>query len=144
MVLNNLGAVASKNEDYEKAASLYSSARQNGSKAAYNDGILQIIKGDFSGALNSFGGKKCNYNSALAKLMSDNASGAATDLDCAKKDAQVYYLIAVIGARTNNTAMLYDNLKLAISQDDAYKAQAKDDREFLKYFDTAEFKEAIK
>ncbi len=144
MVLNNLGAIASKNADYENAANLYSSAQQNGSKASYNRGILQIVDGDYAAAINSFSGKKCNYNMALAKLISGNPSGAATDLDCAEKDAQVYYLIAVTGARTNNTAMIYDNLKLAISLDAAYRAQAKDDREFIKYFDTAEFKAAIK
>ena len=144
MVLNNLGAVAAKKKDYETALALYNSAQQLKANVNYNKGILQILDGEFGTALSSFSGKKCNYNVGLAKLMNDNPSGAATDLDCAKKNAQVYYLLAVVGARTNNTAMIYDNLKLAISQDDAYRAQAKDDREFLKYFETAEFKEAIK
>lgn len=144
MVLNNLGAIASKNNDYETAESLFNSARQNGSKAAYNDGIIQIKKGEFNAALNSFSGKKCNYNVALAKIMTDNPSGAASDLECAEKNAQVYYLMAVIGARTNNDSMVYDNLKLAISQDETYRDEAKKDREFLDYFEKAEFKEAIK
>ena len=144
MVLNNLGAIASKNGDYTTAASIYSSAQQNGSKATYNNGIIQITKGEFSAALNSFAGKKCNYNVALAKIMTDNLSGAASDLDCAEKNAQVYYLMAVIGARTNNDSMVYDNLKLSISQDAKYREEAKEDREFLSYFEKAEFKEAIK
>ena len=52
--------------------------------------------------------------------------------------------MAIVGARTGNTSMIYENLPKAIAADSAYRAQAKDDREFLKYNTSADFLNAIK
>jgi hypothetical protein len=44
-----------------------------------------------------------------------------------------YYLLAVVGARTNNESMVTTNLKQAISLDSSLDAMAKTDLEFAKY-----------
>ncbi|NVO04247.1 MAG: hypothetical protein HXX09_16255 [Bacteroidetes bacterium] len=143
IVLNNLGVISCWNKDYKTGKTYFEAALAKGVNESYNLGIIMIRKGDYKGALNSFGNKTCNYNVALTQLLSGNASGASTNLDCAKKDAATYYLMAIVGARTANTTMLYSNLKSACQADASYKAQAKDDREFLKYFSVSDFTNAI-
>ena len=57
----------------------------------------------------------------------------------AKKEAMTYHLKALIGARTNNSEMLMDNLKIAFEKDANLKAKAKRDREFIQFFENADF-----
>ena len=45
--------------------------------------------------------------------------------------------------RTSNKDMMLSNLKSAISADSALKAKAGKDREFIKYFEDADFKAAV-
>jgi len=143
-VLNNLGVVASWNKDYKGAKEYYENAKSKGVNTDYNIGILTIRDGDYANASKLFGSTTCTYNVALTKVLSGNYAGATSDLDCMKeKNAQAYYLMAVIGARTNNTNMLYSNLKKAIAEEPAYRSQAKEDREFLKYFANSEFQSAV-
>ncbi|MCX6235646.1 MAG: hypothetical protein NT175_13170 [Bacteroidetes bacterium] len=144
MIINNLGAVASKNKDFTKAETYYGQAKNLGVKEDYNMGIMLIPKGEFDKALTMMAGKKCNYNIALAKLIKGDNSGAEAELKCAPDNAQTFYLKAVLGARTDNTTMLYDNLGKAINADGAYKAMAIRDREFLKYFNEPNFQNAVK
>ena len=104
-----------------------------------------ILDGNYEGAISSFSEVNgCDYNLALATLMTNNPSDAMKILDCSTKSAEVYYLLAVVGARTGNTSMMTENLKKACAEVPAYKVQAKDDREFIKYFDNSDFKDAIK
>jgi len=42
--------------------------------------------------------------------------------------------MAILGSRTANTSMLFENLGKAIQMNPAYKTEAKIDREFIKYF----------
>ncbi len=144
IVLNNLGVTAIYKTDYANAETYFNQAKQAGTDVDFNTGILFIKKGDYNGALGAFSTSKCKYNIALAQVLSDNAAAAVQTLQCAEQNASNFYLMAIIGARTNNTQMLYDNLKKAIQADASYRSQAKDDREFLKYFEAAEFKDAIK
>lgn len=143
-VLNNLGAIASKKENYEKAESYYMDAKNKGADVSYNMGILSINDGDYQKAINYFGNEKCNYNVALTELALDNTVDAVRQMKCSAKTAQSYYLMAVIGARSGDTNMLYDNLRKAIEEDTKYKNEAKDDREFIEYFDKPEFIEIVK
>ena len=39
----------------------------------------------------------------------------------------------------NNNEMLFDNLKACFGKDASYKAKAKKDREFVKFFENADF-----
>ncbi|HRS53997.1 MAG TPA: hypothetical protein P5250_04760 [Bacteroidales bacterium] len=143
-VLNNLGVLAAWNQDYKKAKEYYENAKSKGINVDYNLGVLAIKDGNYSEATKLFGNTTCTYNVALVKVLTNNYPAATSDLECLKnKDAKSYYLMAIIGARTNNTNMLYTNLKKAIAEDPAYKYQAKDDREFIKYFGNSEFQNIV-
>ena len=143
-ILNNLGALEAKRGDLKKADTYYVQAQKLGANTSYNQGILVLSKGDYEKSLGMFGSKKSNTNVALAQMMSGNTSAAVTTLKNAPKSALNNYLLAVLGARTNDKAMLLDNLKTAIAGDPKYKVQASEDREFIKYFTDPEFQSLVK
>ncbi|MCB2220060.1 MAG: outer membrane beta-barrel protein [Bacteroidetes bacterium] len=144
IVLNNSGAMAAKAKDYDKARELYMAAQKKGVDVNYNMGIVKIAEGNYNGAINSFGGTKCDYNLALAHTLSGNYNAATSTLNCAEKTGDVYYLQAIIGARTNNDAMVFENLKKAIGENIMYKDTAKDDKEFMKYYSNPDFMNIVK
>ncbi len=141
-VENNLGVLAAWNKDYEAAEKHYSNA--SGVNTDYNMGIIKMVKGDYVGAEIALSDPKCTYNLALAQLSNNKTDEAIKTLDCAEKTGEVYYLYAIIGARTNNTNLLYDNLKKAIKEVPSYKEEAKKDLEFYKFKDVAEFQNILK
>ncbi|MBW6480064.1 MAG: hypothetical protein K0B37_11600 [Bacteroidales bacterium] len=143
-VLNNLGVVALWEGDYENAQSYFEAAQAQGVRVNYNIGNLMIIKGDYPAAVSSFAGRTCTYNIALAHLLAGNESAAMTNLDCAPESAQVAYLKAVIGARRENNTMVFQNLRRAVQLNPALKEEAKKDREFIRYFNVAEFQELVR
>lgn len=145
VVMNNLGVLESGRKNYDKAKEYYSNAQAGGINVDYNIGVPKIYEGAYDEALSLFKNKSCKYNIALAQILKKNYPEAVTNLDCmAEKDAMHYYLKAVIGARTGNTSMMYDNLKQAVAKDAKLKEEAKKDREFLKYFESSDFQNAIK
>ncbi len=143
-VLNNLGAVAANKGDRQNAQSYFEAAQGKGVRVNYNVGILMIPKGDYQAALTSFAGRTCTYNVALAHLMAGNEAAAMTNLDCAPESAHVSYLKAVIGARRQNNTMVFDNLRKAVQLNPALKAEAKIDREFIRYFQVADFQGIVR
>ncbi|MBW6461052.1 MAG: tetratricopeptide repeat protein [Bacteroidales bacterium] len=138
-VHNNLGVIYALQGDLVKADEHFTKASQLGTDEKYNLGIMAIHKGDYSKAINLFGNTTCDYNVALAYIASKNYPPAEKQLECAEKDAQTHYLMAILGARTNNTSMLFENLGKAIGMNPAYKAEAKIDREFIQYFSDPNF-----
>lgn len=144
MILNNTGAMAAKEKNYKQAKEDYMAAQKQGVDVSYNMGIVKIADGNYNGAINSFGGTKCDYNLALAHTLSGNYNAATSTLNCAEKTADVYYLQSIIGARTENDNMVFENLKKAIEMDSSYREVAKDDKEFLKYYGNPGFQNAIK
>ena len=145
IVLNNQGVVAAKKKDYDNAKTLFETAQTNGQNSSYNVGIIQLKKGEYAAALGAFSSLTCNYNLALAQLLSKDNASASTTLDCIKeKTAMSYYLMAVVGARTNNVGMVAEGLAKAIQLDSKYKAQAKDDREFLKLNANSQYLDLVK
>ncbi len=143
IVLNNLGVVSSLQKDYPKAETYFQKSQSMGVSQNYNLGVLMIPKGDYQKSLDLMKGKTCDYNVGLAQLLSGNAQGASKNLECAPKTDATYYLLAVVGARTNNTVMLYNNLQKAVEGNSAYKKTAKDDREFLKFYEEEAFKKIV-
>ncbi|MFW5687384.1 MAG: hypothetical protein ACOCXV_00510 [Bacteroidota bacterium] len=143
-VLNNLGAVSAAKEDYENAQSYFEAAQGQGIRVNYNVGILMIPKGDYQAALSSFAGRTCTYNVALAHLMAGNDAAAMTNLECAPESAHVAYLKAVVGARRENDTMVFENLSKAVELDPEMKEEAAIDREFIRYFEVAEFQEIVR
>ena len=81
---------------------------------------------------------------ALAKMLTGDTNGAKTDLDCAEQNAKVNYLKAIIGARTDNARMVYDNLAKTIEVKEKCKTHIAEDREFVNYFNEEEFQNLVK
>lgn len=143
-IANNMGVLAAWKKDYKSAADYYSTAKEQGVNTSYNTATLKIINGNYSAAISAYENVKCEYNKALALLMNGQTNEATQVLDCADETAKKHYLMAIIGARTDNDNMLYTNLKKAINMDESYKEEASFDREFVDYFDKADFKEIVK
>ena len=144
IVLNNLGAVQAKKGNLNAAVELFNKAQGLGANETYNTGITQITKGKYSDAVSSLNAKNCNHNLGLAQLLSGNSQAAIVTLKCAPATADNYYLLAVAGARTNDTALLYDSLSKAVKMNDGLKMKAAEDREFLRYFNVTEFQMIVK
>lgn len=144
IILNNNGVIASKNQDFETARNDYMAAQKQGVDVSYNMGIVKVAEGNYNGAINSFSSKKCDYNLALAHTLAGNYNAATSTLNCAEKTAEVYYLQAIIGSRSANDNMVFENLKKAIAMDAGYVQTAKEDREFMKYYTVPEFMDIVK
>lgn len=143
VVKNNLGVIAMLDGDLKAAEDLFTSAMGAGETVSYNLGIIKIIQGKYADAINYFG-NTCEANAALAKLLAKQNDAALATLNCIKsEDAIVYYLRAVVGARTQNTDMLYNNLRIAAGKSAELKANAKVDMEFGKYFNEDAFKSIV-
>jgi Flp pilus assembly protein TadD len=143
VVKNNIGACLLIEGDLAKAEELFTSAMGAGDEVNYNIGIIKIVQGKYSEAISSFGSAP-EVNAALAKLLNKDNDGALAILNNVKsEDAIVYYLKAIVGARTQNVDMLFTNLTTACSKSAELKANAAKDLEFFKYFQDAKFKSIV-
>lgn len=143
IVTNNIGAVTHVKGDREKALELFNEAG-SANETKYNIGLIKIQMGEYADALSNMDG----YNTlsvALAKILSGDPNAAAEVIDNSEDSdvALAYYLKAIIGARTNNSDMLLNNLKIAIEKDGEFKTKAAKDREFIKYFENADFRAIV-
>ncbi len=143
-IYNNLGLVAAINNDYAKAEENFTKAAKLGVNTNYNMGVIMVTRGEYAQALAKMGNKACDYNVALAHIAKNDVEKAKKALDCAPKTAATYYLKAVVGARMNDTEFMYENLVNAINAEASYKGLAAQDREFVKFFNTPDFQNAIK
>jgi tetratricopeptide (TPR) repeat protein len=134
VVKNNLGAIALMDGDLATAEGLFTSAMGAGEVVNYNLGIIKIKKADYAAAVNYFG-NKASFNAALAQLLNKETDKSISTLGelGESKDAMVYYLKAVAGARAGKEDMVLNNLRTAVGLDASLKAYAKKDAEFLKY-----------
>jgi tetratricopeptide (TPR) repeat protein len=140
IVKNNLGAIELQNGNIAEAEVLFGAATGSGDEVNYNKGIIAIMKGDYKNAVSLFGNCTCS-NAALASMLDGNNSEALKKLEAGKEDsALASYLKAVIGARTNDSAMVMSNLKDAVAKDVSFKRTASTDIEFAAFFDNEEFK----
>lgn len=143
IVKNNLGVCERLNGNVDAAMELYKSAAGAGSEVNENMGIIYIMKGDYASAKSSYSGVN-SFNAALANLLSGNNSiGGIIDGSTDKDEALAYYLKAIAGARANDKNALVNNLKTATSKDANLKAKAKNDAEFIKFREDAEFQSAV-
>ena len=128
----NLGLVSMLEGDYEKANELLGEA---GSVDAVKEalGIYYLKMGDANAATKAFADAKTN-NSALSQILSKDYSKAKRTLAAIESpDATTYYLMAVLGARTNNEQMLLSNLRQAIKLDSTLAEKASKDVEFANF-----------
>ena len=128
----NLGLISMLKGDYNDANARIGAAA-GVPEAADAMGVYQLTHGDATRAVNTFGDSKTN-NAALAQILAQDYTTAKATLGGIKNpDATTYYLQAVLGARTNNEAMVMDNLRKAAKLDPKMLTRAKSDLEFAKY-----------
>ena len=95
-------------------------------------GVYYLKLGDYNNAVKAFGNSKSN-NAALAQILTKDYSAAKNTLvSIDQPDATSYYLLAVVGARTNNEEMVLGNLRQAIKLDSSLAQKAANDLEFSK------------
>ena len=142
LVKNNLGVVALREGNLAAAEELLNSAGSS-SDVKFNLGTIAIIQGKYSDAISHFG-NQVEVNAALAKLLAKQNDAALSTLNSVKsEDALVYYLKAIVGARTQNNDLLMNNLRTACSKSADLKNNAKKDIEFGKYFQDNTFKSIV-
>ncbi len=139
----NRGLVALAKGD-NNAAQVYFGKAAGTEELGEARGNLAIANGDYEQAVSNFGDANTN-SAALAQILNKDYSKAKNTLSKVENpDATTAYLTAILGARTNNSAMVIDNLKVAVSKDAAYKQYAATDMEFAKYFNNADFQAVLK
>ena len=96
-------------------------------------GNLYIKQGQYDRAVQAFGATKTN-SAALAQILAKDYNKAKSTLSAVKNpDAYTNYLMAVVGARTNNADLVKSSMDKVKQQDAALAAKAQNDREFAKY-----------
>lgn len=164
-VLYTMGDIEGAGQSFEKALSITDNAtvsnnvaavkhRQSGKgsddiisyfeasntpESKYNLGLINIQNGKYDEAI-TFMGESKSFSVALVNVLSEKYDVASDILANLNSDnASVNYLKAVIGSRTDNTELMTESLKSAFSADPSLKDKAKNDREFIKYFENADF-----
>ena len=128
----NLGLVSLLNQNYKDASSKFGNAA---GVDALGDalGVYYLKQGDYNSAVRAFGDSKTN-NAALAQILNKDYSKAKNTLAGVKNpDATTFYLTAVLGARTNNNNMVYNNLRQAVKLDNNMLKRAQNDLEFANF-----------
>ena len=139
----NLGLIALMKGD--KATAEASFGKAAGTKELGESmGNLYIAQGQYERAVNSFGDSKTN-SAALAQILAKDYNKAKNTLaNVERPDAYTDYLMAVLGARTNNSSMVTSSLKSAVAKDSSLAKKAETDLEFAKYFTNADFMNIVK
>ena len=139
----NLGLVALAKGD-KNAAEAYLGIAAGAKELGETLGNLYIAQGQYERAVNSFGDAKTN-SAALAQILAKDYNKAKNTLaNIEKPDAYTDYLMAVLGASTNNQSMLRSSLKNAVAKDSSLAKKAATDLEFAKYFTNSDFMNIIK
>jgi tetratricopeptide (TPR) repeat protein len=144
VVKNNLGMGALVKGDLAKAEEYFTSMTAATAESKWGMGVISITKGEYDKAVNYFGAEPC-FNNALALVLKGDVNKAKVMLD-GMKDAckgKRDYLKAVVGARLDDKNYMLNGLREAIATDGAWKAYAKTDLEFGKYFNDETFKSAV-
>jgi hypothetical protein len=152
-VLNNLGVVAYMEGDVKAAKEYYDAAAGAGNQVGYNQALIAAKQGAYENALNLFVSSKYNtFNFALVKMLNYSVTKNADTYDAAlgilakvenQDAANVSYLKAIIGARKQDTDLLFNNLRTAIEKDASFKAYAAKDIEFAQYANDGTYKSIV-
>ena len=139
----NLGLVSLMKGD-KTAAEAYFGKAAGTKELGESMGNLYIAQGQYERAVNSFGDSKTN-SAALAQILAKDYNKAKNTLaNVERPDAYTDYLMAVLGARTNNSSMVTSSLKSAVAKDSSLAKKAATDLEFAKYFTNADFMSIVK
>jgi len=115
------------------AAETYLSKATGADAANEAMGNLYIKQGQYQRAVTAFGDAKTNSAAQAQILAKDYNKAKATLQAVENKDAMTDYLMAIVGARTNNESLVNSSLKSAIAKDASLAKTAANDREFAKY-----------
>ena len=131
-VNTNLGLIALTKGNVADAET-YLSKSTGANTANEALGNLYIKQGQYDRAVQAFGDTKTN-SAALAQILAKDYNKAKSTLSAVKNpDAYTNYLMAVVGARTNNADLVKSSMDKVKQQDAALAAKAQNDREFAKY-----------
>jgi tetratricopeptide (TPR) repeat protein len=145
VVKNNLGFGSLVKGDLAKAEEYFNSMTAATPESKWGLGVIAITKGEYDKAVNDFGTEPC-YNLALAQYLKGDVNKAKSTLDSMKdlcKCGKPSYLKAVIGARLDDRNYMLANLREAIGFKAEWKAYAKTDLEFAKFFNDDTFKSTV-
>jgi len=145
VVKNNLGFGSLVKGDMAKAEEYFNSMTAATPESKWGLGVIAITKGEYDKAVNFFGTEPC-FNNALALYLKGDVSKSKQMLDGMKelcKCGKPSYLKAIIGAKTDDKTYMINNLKEAINFKADWKAYAKTDLEFGKFFNDDTFKSTI-
>lgn len=128
----NLGLIALEQGNYSDAQTRFGNAA-GVPELAEALGVYYLKQGENAKAARTMEDVVSN-NAALAQILTKDYSGAKKTLAAiAAPDATTYYLMAVLGARTNNEAMITNSLRQAIKLDPGMAAKASQDLEFNRF-----------
>ncbi len=154
-VLNNLGVAHLKLKMIDEAFEYFkrSDAIESTPQSAFNLGFVHLRKARYVEAIEMFtkAGNEipcARYNNGLCKLLTNDVSGAVSDLQAYLRiddgSGLGYYLLGVAGARQSDIDMISLNLKKAVQRNDQLGPKAAKDLEFRRYHSDAQFQAAIK
>lgn len=145
VVKNNLGFTSLVKGDLVKAEEYFNSMTAATPESKWGLGVIAITKGEYDKAVNYFGTEPC-FNLALAQLLKGDVNKAKATLDSMKemcKCGKPSYLKAVVGARLDDKNYMLAGLREAVGFNADWKAYAKTDIEFAKYFNDDTFKSVV-
>jgi tetratricopeptide (TPR) repeat protein len=145
VVKNNLGFCSLVKGDMAKAEEYFNSMTAATPESKWGLGVIAITKGEYDKAVNFFGSEPC-FNNALALYLKGDVTKAKAMLDGMKelcKCGKPSYLKAVIGAKLDDRNYMLSNLREAIGFKADWKAYAKTDLEFAKFFTDDTFKSTV-
>lgn len=139
----NTGLIAMSKGQVAEAEQLFGQA---GDVPELNEalGYLYIKQGKYNDAARALREVPTN-NGVLAQILNKDYNQAMTLLEQVKNpDAQTYYLKAIVGARTDNRAVVEEGLKQALAINPSLAYEIAKDREFLKYMNHSFFRSLVK
>jgi tetratricopeptide (TPR) repeat protein len=145
VVKNNLGFCALVKGDIPAAEGYFTSMTAATPESKWGLGVVAITKGEYDKAVNLFGTEPCT-NLAIAQILKGDVNRAKTTLDSMTetcKSGKPQYIKAVVGARLDDKNYMLAGLKEACAMNPEWKAYAKTDIEFAKYFNDGDFKAIV-
>lgn len=140
----NAGLAALADNDLAKAEEYLGKAGGTKANLAGAMGVLYTKKGNYEAAKKEYAGQVTN-NAAAQQILNKEYDAAAKTLDAIKEpNATTAYLKAVLGARMNDRAAVISNLKDATGKCAKLKERAATDKEFVKFFEDADFQAIVK
>ena len=141
VVKNNTAFAYLLKGDMAKAEEVFNSMTAATPESKWGLGVIAITKGEYDKAVNNFGTEPC-FNLALAQVLKGDVSKAKATLDSMKEMCECgkpSYLKGIVGARLDDKTYMINGLKEAIGFKPEWKAYAKTDLEFAKFFSDSAF-----